>query len=244
MGGHHPAFGEFSQRDRGEGVLPDGDRWPVAQPEADRVQAIAVTESEGEHRMGVVERTGRAHRFAEEANRLDQLLVTVGNRRTALPSSIAELDDDRIAPVNLDVLSVGDLKQRLEAPVAEDRVLHRLCAGVFHLHRPQRLARRAQALHVVAHHATNDRPSQQAPIGLTERIEFGGSVGDQLRSLSAQGDHQRPVDDRLRCGTDEFIGSVCGCERCLIYEQTDVCQSVHRRAPTRERWAASRSASR
>ena len=121
--GIRPPVDQVRQGHVGQQVLPDHDAGPVGEPEADRVQPEALPEREGHGRVGVVERSGRLAVLTEEPDGVDQLLVAVGDRRHLLAATVAVLHDHRVPAVDLDVLHVGQLQQRLQPTVAEDGVL-------------------------------------------------------------------------------------------------------------------------
>ena len=171
---HHPAVGELGKGDIGERVLANRDRRTITEPEPDRMQPEAVAKSEGHHRVGVVERPGRRDGLAEEADRVDEFRVGVGDRWPLLAPAVAVLHDHRVAAVDLDVLRLGNLEQRLEPAKTEDGILDRLRIGLLDRDRPQGLTVGAQPVDVVTNHLLDDRASEQATIHVGHRALLPG----------------------------------------------------------------------
>ena len=150
--------------------------------------------------MGVVERTRRHVVLPEEPDRLDQFLVTVRDRGHLLAPAVAVLDDHRAPAVDLDVLHIRQIEQRLQPPVPEDGVLDRPHVRQLALAGPEVGTVTMERADMIADNAPDGRPPEQPPILSRQRPPRStglglGLVGDRLRRSAPQFDHLRPVDE-------------------------------------------------
>ena len=164
IGGHHAATGEFAEADGGQQVLPDHDRRPVAEPETDRVQPEAVAEGQRHHRMRIIEGSRRAGTGTEEANGLDQFVVAVGHRRQLLAPTVPVLGDHTVPAVDLNILGGGNLEQRLQPAVAEDRILDSGSVGLFDGQLPELFAGLGESPGMFADDGADHRAAHHPPV--------------------------------------------------------------------------------
>lgn len=162
------------------------------------MQPEALAQRERHGRMRVVERSRGRVVLTQEADRLDQLVVAVGDRRHLLASTVAVLHDDRAPPMDLDVLHVRQVQQRLQAAIAEDGVLDRLHVRELALGGPQVRALTVQSPYVITDDPSDDRAAQQDPVLLGQRSSRTTClrvrlVRDRFRRPTSQTDDLLPL---------------------------------------------------
>src|SRR5690606_28995515 len=117
--GERPGADQVVEGDRPEAGPADRQRRALADPH-DRGEAGAVGQPQVELGVGGVERPGgEADVGGEDLDELDELLVGVGDRRGGLLAAVGVADEHPVAAVDVDVLDLGVLQQRLQAADAE-----------------------------------------------------------------------------------------------------------------------------
>ena len=97
-----------------------------------------------------------------------------------LAAAVAVLDDHGVPAVDLDVLHVRQLQQRLQPAVAEDGVLDGGDVGLLLGRRPQLGAVAVQSAYMVADHPADGGPAQQQPVVAGQWSAGGALAGRRL----------------------------------------------------------------
>ena len=177
----------------------------------------------------------------EELQELDELVVGVRDRRTGLLAAVGVGHPDPVVAVDLDVLHVRVVDQRLQPAQPEQRRHHRVGERELLLHAPRRFAR----VHAVPGPRREDVGQQgaaQLAAGrrVTDRVGLQAR-GEPLRDLTAHLTHQpvvQPSDSlRLRLrpvvpgcsGRPDLAGVRCG----EVLEVPDAKRFGHGVAPAR-----------
>ena len=125
LGRHRAVADEILEADLAQPRAPDADRRPRADAH-DRRQARAVGQAQVELRVGRVERpAGQADVRGQHLDEFDQLLVGLGDRLVQLLAAVGVADEDPVAAVDVDVLDVGVVEQRLQPADPEQRGVDR-----------------------------------------------------------------------------------------------------------------------
>ena len=161
---HQSAVGQIGQGHVGQGVLSDHHARSVRQPKPDGVQPESFTQRQRHRGVGVVERPGRLAVLTEEPDGLDQFLITVGDRRHLLPAPVTELHHHGVPAVDLDVLHIRQLQQRLQPAVAEDGILDGGDVGLLLGGGPQLGAVAVQRPNMITDHPPDGGPAHQQPV--------------------------------------------------------------------------------
>ena len=142
VGRHGAVVDERVERDAGQPGAADRHRRPRAHPH-DRGEPRPVGEPDVELRVGRVERpAGQTGVGTEGLHQLDQLVVGLRDRLRPLLASVGVADEDLVEAVDVDVLDLGVVEQRLQPADAEQRGVDAVGEALLLVRRRRRAARR------------------------------------------------------------------------------------------------------
>ncbi len=175
-----------------------------------RAQPRTVRQAQVELWVGGVERPARQPRIGgQDLDELDQLLVGLGHRLPHELLAVGIADEHLVAAVDVDVLDLGVVEQRLQTPHAEQRRVNARRERLFLLDRGRGAAETDLAARVLLQHLRDQRPGELAlvlarhrgqAVGLVEPALVGQAVADLLPEPLDEGviDHRAPTSRPAR----------------------------------------------
>lgn len=129
--GHRAPLDEVSQRDLAQPMTTDDDLWAGSDP-GHRGEPLAAVEAQVQPGVGLAERARIGLGAGpDEGQKLLQLTIGLGNRRTLTQAAVLILQEHAVAAVHLDVLDALVLEEGLEPAEPEHRIEDGLSHALF-----------------------------------------------------------------------------------------------------------------